>query len=230
MARKEKVRGACAFCGKDFTAAGMTKHLDACPDRKRAVETAEASRRKIQPLYHLRIGDAYDKGRYWLHLEISGTAELADLDHYLRAIWLECCGHLSEFEIGNRAFREEELDMEIPAAGVFDAHDTLIHLYDFGTTSETLVEVAGKREGRPLSKHPIFLMARNHPPAYPCAECGKPAEFLCMECIVEHDETGFLCAEHAKNHPHEDYGRPEPIYNSPRIGMCGYDGPAKPPY
>jgi len=29
-----------------------------------------------------------------------GSATLAKLDDYLRAIWLECCGHLSKFTIG----------------------------------------------------------------------------------------------------------------------------------
>ncbi|MBK6433513.1 hypothetical protein [Candidatus Amarolinea dominans] len=28
-----------------------------------------------------------------LHLEMRGKATLKDLDEYLRAIWLECCGH-----------------------------------------------------------------------------------------------------------------------------------------
>lgn len=230
MARKKQSRGACAFCGKDYTAGGMSKHLAACAERKQAVEKADASRRKSQPLYSLRVRDAYDGSSYWLHLEMSGTARLEDLDHYLRAIWLECCGHLSEFEIGGQAFRGEELDMESTAARTFDDHDVLIHIYDFGTSSETRVEAAGVREGRPLSKHPIFLMARNHPPVHPCVECGEPAEFLCMECIVEHDESGFLCAKHAKTHPHDDYGEPVGVYNSPRTGMCGYDGPAEPPY
>jgi len=29
-----------------------------------------------------------------------GSATLTKLDDYLRAIWLECCGHLSKFTIG----------------------------------------------------------------------------------------------------------------------------------
>ena len=33
-------------------------------------------------------------------LEMRGSATLAKLDDYLRAIWLECCGYLSGFTIG----------------------------------------------------------------------------------------------------------------------------------
>jgi len=31
-------------------------------------------------------------------------------------------------------------------------------------------------------------------------------------------------------HPHEEYGEPIEIVNSPRLGLCGYTGPADPPY
>jgi hypothetical protein len=50
--------------------------------------------------------------------------------------------------------------------------------------------------------------------------------------LYEADENGvwFLCDEHVKNHPHDEYGDPLPLVNSPRLGMCGYDGPAEPPY
>jgi hypothetical protein len=42
--------------------------------------------------------------------------------------------------------------------------------------------------------------------------------------------NGTACEKHAKEHPHENYGEPIPLVNSPRLGMCGYDGPAAPPY
>jgi len=48
--------------------------------------------------------------------------------------------------------------------------------------------------------------------------------------VIEEDEWGVLCDEHAKTHPHHDYGDPIELVNSPRIGMCGYTGPADPPY
>ncbi len=230
MARQKQNRGACAFCGKDYTRAGMKKHLAACPDRKKAIQKADASKRKSQPLYHLVVYDACDKNNYWLHLEMNGSAELEDLDRYLRAIWLECCGHMSTFFAGKAAYRDPELERDEKAGDVFSETAELLHIYDFGTSSETMVEVADVREGRPLAKHPIALMARNHPPEYPCMECDKPARYLCMECQIEEDETGLLCEEDAKDHPHDEYGPLMPMVNSPRMGMCGYDGPAEPPY
>jgi hypothetical protein len=229
MARRKQNHGTCAFCKKEYTKGGMRKHLAACSDYQGAVRKAEASKRKAQNLYHLVLSDAFTAD-FWLHLEMNGSARLEDLDHYLRAIWLECCGHLSEFQPGKRPYQSPELDMNLKADDVFPQTKELIHLYDFGTTSETLVEAVGVRKGKPLTSHPIALLARNNLPEVSCKECEKPARFLCMECIYEEDESGLLCEAHAKTHPHDEYGEPAPLYNSPRTGMCGYDGPAEPPY
>ncbi len=113
---------------------------------------------------------------------------------------------------------------------VFAPGVELEHIYDFGTSSHTMVKAVDVRQGKPLTEHPIFLMARNDPPEVACTECGKPAAWLCMECVYEHDEPGWLCDEHAEDHPHDDYGGLMPVVNSPRLGMCGYSGPADPPY
>jgi hypothetical protein len=106
----------------------------------------------------------------------------------------------------------------------------LTHIYDFGTSSETLTKVVGTRRGKPVTPHPIALMARNNPPEIPCVECDQPASWLCLECLYDLDEPGTLCDQHAQDHPHEDYGEPMALVNSPRVGLCGYTGPAEPPY
>jgi hypothetical protein len=159
---------------------------------------------------------------------MNGSATLADLDHYLRAIWLECCGHLSRFSVGG--WSGAEIPTKTKAAQVFEPGVELAHIYDFGTSSETLVKVIATRNGTPLTVHPIALMARNDPSEVHCVECGQPASWLCLECLYELDEPGILCDQHAESHPHEDYGEPVPLVNSPRVGMCGYTGPAEPPY
>ena len=71
-------------------------------------------------------------------------------------------------------------------------------------------------------------MARNDAPQAAYAVCGQPATWLCMDCWYESDEAPMLCDEHVEEHEHEEglmaYA------NSPRTGMCGYSGPAEPPY
>jgi hypothetical protein len=146
----------------------------------------------------------------------------------LRAIWLECCGHLSRFSVGG--WRGGEISKRRQVQQVFESGLELTHIYDFGTSSETLVKAVGVRKGKPLTVHPIVLMARNELPEAECMECEQPASWLCIECLYEFGEAGVLCDEHVEEHPHEEYRAPVPLVNSPRVGMCGYYGPAEPPY
>ena len=229
MSRRKQSQGKCIFCGREMTKGGLSRHLKTCPHRLELINVAENEEPEgqTQQLYHLQIQDAWSAD-FWLHLEMKGTASLKDLDRYLRAIWLECCGHLSQFSVGG--WRGEEIPMSRKIERVFKPGLELTHIYDFGTSSETLVKMVEIREGRPLTKHPIYLMARNNQPEAVCAECGEPAGWLCIECLIEGDEWVTLCEKHAQEHPHDDYGEPIPLVNSPRLGMCGYDGPAEPPY
>jgi hypothetical protein len=81
-----------------------------------------------------------------------------------------------------------------------------------------------------FTTHPIVLMARNLKPEAVCIECKQSATLLCMECLIETESRGTLCEQHAATHPHHGYGEPVELFNSPRVGMCGYEGPAEPPY
>lgn len=226
MPRRPENPGACAYCGETVTKRGVSKHLEKCPKRQEAFRMAAASNLAEETLWHLRVQDAYDKD-FWLDLEMKGSSSLKTLDSYLRAIWLECCGHLSQFTIGG--WQGTEISESRKANNVFEPGLTLRHLYDFGTTSETDIKVVDSREGKPTNKHAIALLARNRMPEILCQECGQPAAFVCLEC-QEEGLDGYLCAAHMEEHPHENYGEPMEIYNSPRTGMCGYEGPAEPPY
>ncbi len=220
-------RGTCQFCGKESSKGALTRHLKSCPARTAA--SAKADQGGDEFLLHLRVQDAYSPD-FWLHLEMRGSATLKDLDRYLRAIWLECCGHLSQFSVGGWSGQEIAKSRAAHLAFSAAGDRPLTHIYDFGTESETQITLVAAREGKPLTKHPIVLMARNLMPEAACQECDAPAAFVCMECIYEENESGLLCAQHVKDHPHDEYGEPMGLYNSPRTGMCGYDGPALPPY
>lgn len=226
MAGKQS-KGKCEYCGKEMTKGGLVKHLKSCEQRQAAVAEADAGPGKAETFYHLQVEDAYSR-LFWLHLEMRGSAKLQDLDNYLRGIWLECCGHMSEFFVGGAWANEVSMSSRVDQA--LGGGAQLTHIYDFGTSSETRIKAVESRQGKDTKKHPIALMARNEMPEALCLECGEPAAFLCMECLYEEGESGFLCEAHAEDHPHEDYGEPTPLYNSPRMGMCGYSGPAKPPY
>jgi endogenous inhibitor of DNA gyrase (YacG/DUF329 family) len=228
MPRKKQTKGQCVYCGKELAKGGMIKHLSFCPQRLAVIAASEQQPLATENLYHLCVQDAW-QGDFWLNLEIRGSATLQHLDKYLRAIWLECCGHMSSFFIGG-GWKGREIAKKHRIEQIFEPGVELTHIYDFGTSSETLIKVAGVREGKPTTARPIALMARNLMPEAECIECGQPAAWLCTECLIEGDVWGTLCDKHAQRHPHDNYGEPIPLVNSPRLGMCGYTGPAEPPY
>ncbi len=102
--RKPISKGKCAFCGQVIAKSGMRTHFESCKARKNVAailnKDAEA---KPTSFFHLAI-EGRDAPEYWMHLEIPADHTLADLDEYLRDIWLECCGHLSQFIIGSVSY------------------------------------------------------------------------------------------------------------------------------
>ena len=227
MPRGKSSKGKCAYCGHEMAKNGVAKHLVACAQWKAVVTKAERKKSGGETLYHLRV-QAAGLSQFWLDVEMRGSATLQDLDGYLRAIWLECCGHMSQFSFGG--WQGNEISKKRRIGDVLELGAELTHIYDFGTSSETLIKAIGQREGEPVTSRPITLLVRNVMSESECIECHQPATWLCMECLYEDNVGGTLCEDHAKSHPHDNYGEPVPLVNSPRVGMCGYTGPAEPPY
>ena len=227
MPRGKLSKGKCAYCDLEFTRRGVAKHLNFCPQRLDAVTKATEKKRRPISLYHLHI-QAVGISAYWMELEMEGTATLEILDDYLRDIWLECCDHMSGFYAGGRYRGEIRMSQKVDS--IFAPGVKLTHIYDFGTESETLVKVLGVRVGHSVTPHPIALMARNMIPVGECIDCGQPASWFCLKCLYEDEVWGTLCDEHVKTHPHAEEYELVQLANSPRFGVCGYTGPAEPPY
>jgi len=167
---------------------------------------------------------------YWMHLEVPADITLTTLDRFLRDTWLECCGHLSAFEIGGVRYASDagmysgwgtdDKSMGVKLSRVLSPGQTSYYEYDFGTTTELTLKVVGEREGEAQGKA-IQVLARNEPPVIPCDVCGKPATEVCAQCV--YDEGGWLCEECVKDH---ECGEEMmlPVVNSPRVGMCAYAG------
>jgi hypothetical protein len=110
-ATKEISKGICSFCKGEFEKAKMTQHLRYC--KQRAVEIAAEAKSSTESqktkLFHIVVEGRYNP-EYWMHLEMPASDALVDLDGFLRGIWLECCGHLSEFTIGGASYSSEPED------------------------------------------------------------------------------------------------------------------------
>jgi hypothetical protein len=155
---------------------------------------------------------------FWLDIVVKSEAKLKDVDELFRRTWLECCGHMSEFYGG--AHRKVSMNTKVTEA-FGAAADRLGYVYDFGSSTELVVNLSGIVEGH--SKEAVRLVARNEPPTWPCDECGDTAKAVCTQCLYE--GKGFCCAAHASSH---DCGEEMllPVVNSPRMGVCGYTGEA----
>ena len=218
MARVQS-KGVCVFCQRAYSKGGMSRHLAACKARP-----AEKGSSKI---FHLQAEGLY-AAMYWLHLEMPGQATLQDLDIFLRDIWVECCGHLSMFEIEGQRYTQifddgwfpDDKDMNVRLSRILRPGLQFGYEYDFGTTTELKLKVVAERAGAKLAE-PVRILARNNPPDIPCQSCGKPATQVCSMCIWQGE--GWLCDDCAGQHGcGEDYFLP--VVNSPRVGMCGYVG------
>lgn len=209
-------KGKCILCSKEYTRAGMAKHLAKCLTNDR-----NATKGKLKPCLHLQVS-THHYAVYWLHLQIDANTAFKTLDNFLRDIWLECCGHMSMFHIG-----WNEIGMSRKISQVLDVGATIDYDYDMGDTTELQIKVMRQYTGWVVHGMPVQLLARNHAPEILCDECGDhPAKHICPFCQWEGE--GWLCDACAAQHDCEEYEDEEgfflPVVNSPRAGVCAYGG------
>lgn len=170
-----------------------------------------------------------DPSPYWLALIADQHASLADLDNVIREVWVECCGHMSAFHIGGTEYAttwdgdgiDDEFsdteDMHIELDEVLDSGMSFWYEYDFGSTTELKLKVAGVITCDDAPED-VFIAGMNTKPDAVCETCGKPAQYHYN--VWEKEQT--FCNICAKDVDDECYLLP--ITNSPRTGICGYEG------
>jgi hypothetical protein len=169
---------------------------------------------------------------FWLDVDVKATAQLRDLDDFLRKVWLECCGHLSSFEVGRTSYvvlmsddffgpapDERSMDARV-SASLPPVGSTFSYEYDYGSTTHLRLKVVAHRKA--LSRREsVRLLARNDDPVWTCTDCAATATELCAYCLQEDD--AFFCDAHADEHNCGEEAM-LPVVNSPRMGVCGYTG------
>lgn len=249
MTQKIKSEGKCLYCGKTFVKAGINRHLQTHLKQK-ALENPNGK----SFLVKVETDPYYGASPYFLSLWIDEKAKFDDIDEFLREIWLECCGHMSAFRNpknrpvggGMWSFFEaqdlleqgkikqyeklmEETVGEIPkskkAGDVLEKGLKLEYEYDFGSTTKlqltTIEEYPCKADKK------IVLLSRNEPLGWLCEMCKKaPATQICT--AHGWDEDSMFCDKCGKKHAKvcgdfEDYAA-MPVVNSPRMGVCAYEG------
>ena len=204
--------GKCLFCNQKYSQSEIGKHL-----AKHLSKMEKEDKQKATKSYHHVIVEAAEM---FLHILVDSNAKMKVIDNYLRNIWLDCCGHLSNF--GHKNFK---VSMSHTIADVFAPKVKIYHDYDYGST--TRVQLKSAKSYALHLKESLILLSRNEPLKIMCLTCKKqPAVYLCSVCI--YDDNAFFCGacslQHAKEcSDFDDYAKMD-VVNSPRMGVCGYEG------
>ena len=246
-------KGYCKYCGKMYAKSGITRHLKSCEDRK--LKQAEGRGKENTKYYTIMISGRYHKD-YWMVVDVIGSASFQELDQFLRDIWLECCGHLSCFHIGGHTLEyttkcflelygdDEDLnDMKHSLDEMLSEGVTFGHVYDYGTSTELLLEVKEVRSGK-KRKDKIVIESRNAFKKPGCSFCGKEAKWVIPDGFEYYIRKPYMCEDCYKAAMEDldsdialqineleyyDLDYASPICNSPRMGVCGYEGSRKYP-
>lgn len=227
MPRSSMNKGCCYLCGKDFGKGAMNTHLNKV---HLPIEMGDT------PYFLIKVEFYYTKD-YWFYVQVNVNSTLQVLDAFLRTIWLECCGHLSSFHIDgqdydvavedgdgdwNEFFGSDTLPMnEVTLQDAMEPGMVFTHEYDFGTTTLLKLTVMDAYQGKDIEE--ITLLARNLPLAFTCSKCDEPAVYVdATSRWVE--EPLYYCQKCGKKVEKKDEVYLLPITNSPRMGVCAYDG------
>ncbi len=220
--------GKCFFCKAEFTKVGINKHINSHLAKETKNQDSGLS-------LHIRVEEDPRFGNlYFLNLWVDGDALMSDIDIFLRAIWLECCGHLSSFSYPKQKkvltiFDEDKFLSDTNEIMDSKAKDILVngtklkYDYDFGSTTTLFSNLLAQYNITVPGD--IILLSRNEPLNILCEICGSaPAVVLCTTCY----EPNAFCNKCAKKHAKTcddfaDYSK-MPVVNSPRMGVCAYAG------
>jgi hypothetical protein len=213
--RKSSANGICTYCQLEVSknSRSILSHLANCQGKQSAVESDG------EDYLLLLIEDKYSR-EYWLVIKAKSTIPLKWIDKFIRDIWVECCGHLSEF-----SDKYSKISMTQSLDQVFSEGNKIEYVYDFGTSTELKLSLIQSIQD--VNDKDITILFRNKEPEFKCSSCDKKAIAICPYCIDEGD--GLLCQSCMDKHKCiQDEGEDlaSPLVNSPRAGVCGYTGSA----
>ena len=236
--------GTCVLCQEmvnDITASG---HLIECIARQDLPRASRSDPTGHDQSLHLSVHDG--SGLYWMELAVRADTTLRRLDEFLRGMWLECCGHLSEFKIQGTRYsnlaphpddpdadfiraeywmEDDEVHMDVAVADVMPEGVEVGYEYDYGSTTELYLENLGRhgdllsllRPRQPWHGNCVAVLARNDPDEE-CVACQGPARWRLLSPDSDGRELIPFC-----DGCRPEAGRYQLVMNSPREGIDCYD-------
>ena len=194
------IPGICNVCQETLFGNEARSHIARCVEFRYGVRTTRAALTGRRRTVHISVGSP---GRpHWMELGVRADTTLHELDRFLRSVWLECCGHLSHFDVGGVVYsmmvprpqddfeflpmdehEEQWRHMGRTVGTAISPATWFEHVFDYGTT-ELELRHAGEFEGlvqalspmQPWHGRKIVVLARNHP-LQSCRLCGRPAQW-----------------------------------------------------
>ena len=213
------IPGICNVCQETLFGNEARSHIARCVEARYGVRATRAALKGRRRTVHISVGSP--ERPHWMELGVRADTTLNELDRFLRSVWLECCGHLSHFDVGGVVY-----SMMVPRPGddfdflPMDEHEeqwrhmgrsvgTVIrpatwfeHQFDYGTTTDLELRHAGEFEGlvqalspsQPWHGRKIVVLARNHP-LQSCRLCGRPAQWRLVPETYEEEEDELFYRE-----------------------------------
>lgn len=173
----------CRICNKEYS--DILEHISECS------KTLE--NKKGTDNFLLEIISA-DCSKYWLYILVPANFELKKLDNFLRGIWLECCDHLSKFEIDGMEYFSNGKKMKYCMDQILDIDSEFLYEYDMGDTTRINITVIDSIIAK---NNKINILSRNTEPYYKCCDCGKyNSTKICYLCCKTFCEKYFNSESH----------------------------------
>lgn len=209
------IPGICNVCGITLYGSKVYDHIARCVEARYGISGTRAALKGRRRTLHISVGSP--ERPHWMELGVRADTTLHELDRFLRSVWLECCGHLSHFDVGGVVYsmmvpRPQDNFEFLP----MDEHEeqwrhmgrtvgTVIrpatwfgHQFDYGTTTDLELRHTGEFEGlvqalsptQPWHGRKIVILARNSP-LRSCCMCGRPAQWRLVPDLCEDEEDEY---------------------------------------
>ena len=160
QAQADKPPGWCHLCRQTIHGDEAVEHSRICVVA--AVHNVFALREEYESRNNPVLIHIQDKKlRHWMTITVRPTTSLRQQDQFLRDIWLECCGHMSHFQVGKKQYSAcvpgpgdhhdhdtdkadpDELHMVRTVEEAIRPHREFQHEFDYGDTTYLNLEHAG---------------------------------------------------------------------------------------
>lgn len=213
------MKGKCYYCNTELNERTIKKHMKSCPEMIKAIEEKGKKSKAKRDQFIISLKDKCDTDTYCIYLSIDANLQLAHIDNFIREVWVECCGHLSCFVINKKVYNvnnDNSYEMNARLKDVLSINQKFEYKYDFGSTTELVLEVVDCIKV-PKKFTEIEIIARNDEVKHKCCKCNKDAKYF------NWSEEEYYCESCSQQCEEDEIDEVE-YTNSPRDGVCAYDG------